>query len=39
MNNNVIINPISMGTEAFDTYMYVDDAPNVDEFKSSGNLI
>jgi hypothetical protein len=28
-----------MGSEAFDTYIDVDDAPNVDELKSSGNFI
>jgi len=39
MNNNVIINPISMGSEAFDTYIDVADAPNVAEIKSSGNFI
>ena len=39
MNNNVIINPISVGSEAFDTYIDVADAPNVAEIKSSGNFI
>jgi hypothetical protein len=39
MNNNVIINPISMGSEAFHKYIDVDDEPNVGELKSSGNFI
>ena len=39
MNNNVIINPTSMGSEAFDTYIDVADEPNVAEIKSSGNFI
>ena len=38
MNNNVINNPMSMGSEAFDTYIDVADAVNVDEIKCSGNF-